>query len=270
MSSRLPLLLALIVATPAFAGDPASAVGIPEALQEVYRVGPRDVLQVEVYGETDLTGKWTVREDGLFVYPHIGEVVAAGRTVEEITGALTDALRTYYLRPVVSIEVAQFRSQSVQVNGAVKKGGEIFLTRPTTLLEVLGRVDVDVEKSNREILVRREDGTVTPVNLDLLLESGGGDLLLRDGDVITAKEGQFVYVAGEVAKPGAILFQEGLTVAQALTKAGGPSETARLRGAYLLREGAKMPVNLKRILEGREADVSMRPGDQLFLKESPI
>jgi hypothetical protein len=41
-----------------------------------------------------------------------------------------------------------------------------------------------------------------------------------------------------------------------------------LRGAYILREGEKISINLRRVQSGREADLSMKPGDQLFIKES--
>ena len=45
---------------------------------------------------------------------------------------------------------------------------------------------------------------------------------------------------------------------------------AMLKGAYIVRNGEKLPVNLRRIGDGRESDLVMQPGDQLFIKESPL
>ena len=148
MSVRLSTLLALLLlAGPALAAEPTAEVtGIPEAMQETYLVGPRDGLRIEVYGEDDLTGNWTVGEDGLFTYPYVGKVKANGRSVRQIADALTKKLGTYYVKPVVTVHVATYRSQSVQVNGAVKNSGEVYLTKPTRLLEVLGHAEVDTEK----------------------------------------------------------------------------------------------------------------------------
>ena len=67
-----------------------------------------------------------------------------------------------------------------------------------------------------------------------------------------------------------ILYADGLTVSQALTRAGGPSTFASLRKAYLLRDGERIEVNIKRILGGRDSDIEMAPGDQLFVKSSTL
>ncbi|MEM6930018.1 MAG: SLBB domain-containing protein, partial [Myxococcota bacterium] len=79
-----------------------------------------------------------------------------------------------------------------------------------------------------------------------------------------------VFVGGEVAKPGQIAFAEGVTVSEAVMKAGGHSETARLAGAYVLRDGSRIPVNLRRILRGKADDPELRPGDQVMVPESPL
>ncbi|MBW1879158.1 MAG: polysaccharide biosynthesis/export family protein [Deltaproteobacteria bacterium] len=267
------LFLAAFVMTPfvAVAQDVPSPASVA-VVQDAYRVGPKDVLAISVYGEADLTGKQPVTEDGHVFVPLIGEVPVAGLTVQETARLLTERLADGYLvHPQVSVQVDEYKSQKVSVVGAVKRPGDYYLSGPTTLLDLIGRAgNIDTEKSAREVRVRRASGEIVVVGIDALLSTGQGDLPLRMGDVVTVPPGQFVYVAGEVDKPGAVVFWEGLTVTQALTKVGGPSETARLKGAYILRGGERIPVNLRRILEGREADIALEPGDQLFLKESPI
>jgi polysaccharide export outer membrane protein len=267
------LFLAAIVMTPltAVAQDVPSPVSVA-VVQDAYRIGPQDVLLISVYGEDDLSGKQPVTEDGHVFVPLIGEIPVAGLTAQQAGRLLTERLGDGFLvSPQVSVQVDEYRSQKVSVVGAVKRPGDFYLSGPTTLLELIARAgNIDAEKSAREVRVRRASGETVVVGIDALLSTGDGDLLLRPDDVVTVPPGQFVYIAGEVEKPGEVVFWEGLTVTQALTKVGGPSETARLKGAYILRGGERIPVNLRRILEGREADIALEPGDQLFLRESPI
>lgn len=253
--------LALVLPLVARAGDASG-----------YRLGPRDVVHVDVYGEEDLSGTATIGPDGTVFVPLLGPVQIGGLTPHEAAARITERLADGYLvSPQVAVEVQQYLSQKVAVVGAVKRPGEYYLDGPTHLLDVLARAgNIDAEKSAREIRVRRADGQTVVVAVDALLATGEGDIELRAGDLVSVPEGQFVYVAGEVAKPGAIVFWEGLTVTQALTKAGGPSALAQLKGAYILRGGERIPVNLRRILGGRESDMDLRPGDQLVLRQSPI
>ena len=52
--------------------------------QEEYRLGPEDVLKIQVYGEEDLAQEVVVSDDGTFPYPLIGIVKAEGLTAGEV------------------------------------------------------------------------------------------------------------------------------------------------------------------------------------------
>lgn len=256
----LRLLLALSLAGPALAADDAD-----------YRIGPRDVVEVEVYGEPDLSKEFEVSGGGAITVPFLGSVDLRGLTPGEAAGKLTEGWKDGILiNPQVTVRIAEHRSQQVEVYGAVKKPGPYYLEGPTTLLEVLGRAGwVDTQKSSNMVIVRRDTGDVVRLTLDEV-KRGETTFALMRGDQISVEEGQVVYVGGEVEKAGPVVFAEGLTVMQALLRAGGPKETALLRGAYIVRNGEKVPVNLRKIGDGRESDLVMQPGDQLFLKESPL
>ncbi len=51
--------------------------------QTDYRIGAQDVLTISVFGEADLSGKYTVEQDGTFTYPLIGRVKAGGVTLRQ-------------------------------------------------------------------------------------------------------------------------------------------------------------------------------------------
>ena len=74
--------------------------------QEEYRLGPEDILKIQVYGEDDLTQEVTVADDGTFPYPLIGIVKADGLTVEEVEKEITRRLMDGYLKdPQVMVSI---------------------------------------------------------------------------------------------------------------------------------------------------------------------
>jgi len=252
---------------PSGSGSSPAVVATPD-----YRLGEGDMLTIRVYGESDVSGEYAVASDGTVNFPYLGAVTVAGKTAHQVETEFTASLSDgYYVAPQLNVVVSAFGSRKVEIYGAVKKSGAYYLTGPTYLREMLARAGwVDRERSTRQVLVRHKDETSHVVSIDDLMSSGEGNVELQPGDMISVQEGEVVYVAGEVSKPGAIMFADGLTVTQALTRAGGPTDFAQLRGAYILRGGEKISINLRRVQNGRDADLSMKPGDQLFLKESPF
>ena len=56
--------------------------------QTDYRIGAQDVLNIAVYGEAELSGKFTVEQDGTFTFPLVGRVKAGGITLREFEQVL--------------------------------------------------------------------------------------------------------------------------------------------------------------------------------------
>ncbi len=98
---------------------------------------------------------------------------------------------------------------------------------------------------------------------------------LRDPQVsVLVKEynSKKVFVFGEVQKPGTFLFEDGMTIVQALTLAGGFTKQAAQNSASLTRrvdgQEVKLKVNVQDIAMGRAANVLLQPGDIVFVPES--
>jgi polysaccharide export outer membrane protein len=90
---------------PERAKDPEQA-NVPQ----VYRLSPGDKLEINIFGEPDLSGEFDVNQNGNVTYPLLGQVEARGRTVAELRDAVARQLNARYLvDPKVSVEVLNYR-----------------------------------------------------------------------------------------------------------------------------------------------------------------
>lgn len=103
-----------------------------------YRIGPDDVLDINVFAAPELNRIVRVSSSGDLSMPLLGSVRAAGLTPAELESHLRDLLRRSYMKdPDVSVFVRDLQSHPVSVMGAVKTPGVFQIRGPKTLLEVL-------------------------------------------------------------------------------------------------------------------------------------
>lgn len=249
--------------------DPAKAP--PPAAAGGYGVGIRDTLAIEVFQEESLSGEFVVAQDGSIDFPLLGKVVVDGLSPEEVDALLTQQLAAEFLvDPQVQVKVAAFASKPVRVLGAVKKPGIYPLSGPTSVLEIVAMAGGMATNGVSEIRITRQ-GEPAPIVLRLDgPEASDGNWMLQEGDTVMIPPPKVVYVAGEVDKPGAVPFSDGMTVSQAVILAGGSNSAANLRKVFIKRDDSQIRVNLKRVLKGREADVVLRPDDQVLISESVL
>jgi polysaccharide export outer membrane protein len=103
-----------------------------------YRIGPQDVLDINVFQVADLTKTVQVDTGGKILLPLVGQVTAAGRTPGQLSEDLKAALSKTYMRdPQVVVSVKEASSQKVTVDGAVMQPGIYALQGPTTLIQAV-------------------------------------------------------------------------------------------------------------------------------------
>ncbi len=253
------------------AGAPASAQAPGPG---AYRLGPGDVLEVSVWGFPDLTRTVAVRPDGRISLPLVGEVQAAGRTAEELQRDLTRRFALYVRNPQVAVIVREFRRVRVSVLGQVGRPGTFELLPPVRVLDVLSSAGGLLESADRKAArLIRADGTVVPLDLERAEQGDPSqNPLLEMGDTLVVPEDLvgFVFVLGEVNKPGAFRLKGELRVLEALAMAGGLTEKAGVERAYVLRDrSTRLPVDLAALLSRADdrQNLSLRPGDVVFVPE---
>lgn len=263
-------LLALLAAAPAQASDSPPAVPAPTAQQ--YRIGAGDSLQVQVFGEPTLSGVFPVDDAGQVDYPLVGAVPVKGLSPSEAGDLLRARLTPdYLLNPNITVSVATYHSQPVQVIGAVAKPGTYYLRGPTTALQIIGEAGGLSRDGVKEIKLSHggqgDDGASVPY--EQLLATGPGAVMVESGDIVSVPL-TLVTVMGQVAKPGEVTFREGLTISQAIAAAGGALPTADLGRVYILRGEKRIRVSLRKILSGKAPDVTVQVGDRVIVQESLV
>lgn len=252
---RLLLLLALLT-LPGTATRPLYG-------QTDYVIGAQDVVNVTVFGEPELSGKYTVEQDGTFTFPQLGRVKAGGATLRALEQELKRQLADGYLKnPQVAAAIETYRSQTILVLGEVRSPGEYQLTGEMTLLSALVRAGSTTPGAGHEALVVRakrprtapageEASEVIRVNLtELQAGNISLNLALQDGDTVNVPKAQSVFVTGQVKSPGAYTIDPGTTVLQALSLAGGITD-----------RGSNGRITIQRAVDGKKSEIKAKLGD---------
>jgi polysaccharide biosynthesis/export protein len=258
-------------------------------------LGADDQIAVRALGIEEIDGK-TARIDpqGNIDVPLIGRIKAAGLTVEQLEAAISQQLRKYVREPHVTVTIAEYKSETASVLGAVNTPGVYSLTETTTLLQVLSKAGgLRNDAGNKVELARRREAGAIPldsakvdasgnfstaeVKLRPLLEAKAPEqnIAVKNGDVISVPRGELVYIVGAVHRPGGFVLneRESLTALQAVSMAEGLEKTSAPQRAKILRAGAtaereEIPVDLGRIISGQSEDVPLLANDILVVPNS--
>lgn len=129
---------------------------------DVYVIGPSDVLTINVWKEPDISRSVPVRSDGKISLPLVGELQAGGQTPKQLEQEIAKRLTSYISDPEVTVIVQESKSQRINVLGQVARPGAYSLTTSMTVLDAIatagGFKDFAKQKSVY-ILRQKSDGT---------------------------------------------------------------------------------------------------------------
>lgn len=262
-----------------------------------YVIDADDVLEVYVVDVPQLSRDYRVKPDGTIDIPLLtSPIVAEGLTPNQLSAVIAEKLRTAGLvsHPHVIVSVKSSQEHAVAISGAVQVPQIIPILGPTTLLDVLSQSGgLAPDAGDTAIITRSERSTTASglskkvvktesikVNLRKLLATGdpSRNITIFPGDKVVVHRAGVVYVVGAVNRPGGFTLSGGrdkMTVLQAVALGQGSKPTAILRKAMIIRRGKQfpdgrqqIPVNLKKILEGRASDLQLEANDILFIPDS--
>ena len=215
------------------ATDPISAIPLD------YRIGPGDVLMLQLYGRSDEQIRVEVRSDGTVTVPEVGPITVMGLRFEEFDALVRERIATARLGERVSISLVELRDIKVIVSGEVADPGPRLMGGLSTVLDAIHAAGGVTETGSlRRIRLLRGDRVVSTLDLyDLLLEGRReNDRKLLSGDVVLVETlGDVVSVQGRVLRPGLYETLGKATVGGVIELAGGLRPDADPRSAHIER-----------------------------------
>jgi polysaccharide biosynthesis/export protein len=211
-----------------------------------YVIGTDDALSIKVYGYEDLTTETRVSDNGLIVFPLIGEVKIGGKSTLEAGRMIAHQLGNggFIKGAQVTVVVLDYKSQQVSVLGQVNRPGQYALEYPSNLVDVIAMAGgINSLGEDRVIITRHANNKTIKEEIDLrkTLEFPETSKVvpIEKGDIVYVPKAPMFYIHGEVQKPGSYRLEPNMTVAQALSVGGGITPRGTLRGIVIERHDQK-------------------------------
>ncbi len=246
------------------------------------RILPGDILRIQSQSvETTSVEGLVVDELGNVRVPLAGDVPVGGRTLEEASATVQEALRRFDRVVVVDVFMADAQGHQATVVGAVTNPGRVPVLPGMRVADLIAAVGGTLRSTETgEVqpladlsgarLVRGEQ--VVPISIAQALT---GDLRhncrVRASDhlYIPPMRGNRIVILGNVNAPAAIGFRPGMRLTEALARAGGVTETGDRGDVRIVRGDLSAPrvyqATLDDIIDGDTTDVELAPGDVLYV-----
>ncbi len=240
-----------------------------------YRLNVGDEIRVESLQDDKLDrNSLVIQPDGTVTLRLLGQIPAAGRTVAELQQELERLYREYYKEPSITVTPIRVNAKLQDLrntvdNRAGRGGQSITVTIApdgTVQLPALGPVPaqglsfdelkLEVDERYRQVV---EGIEVTPV--------------------LERRAARFVYVLGEVARPGRYELTGPTSAIQAIALAGSWNFGGRLKQIVVLRRTEDWQliatrINLHDALHGNEPvpiqEIWLRDSDIVLVPKSPL
>ena len=255
---------------------PAPAIEPPAP--PLYKLGPRDVVQILVFDEPHVTGTYTISAEGDLVFPLINKIHAEGLTIPDLQKELVHQLIEVggISQPTVNVQLLRSNTSVwIQVIGNVATPVQFKITTPISLYEALAKAGWTTPDAGPNVVVKKPGSDVPEqINLDDLQKRDKDpkiNLILNGGEIITVPGRPKVSVTGQVAHPGSVPIERpaDATVLKVIAKAGGLTQYYG-KTAYIWRLAdngprQKIAVPLRDIMHRKAPDVPLQAGDTLWI-----
>ncbi len=239
---------------------------------DVYRVGPGDLLLLQMWGKVARSVPVEVGPEGTALIPGVALVKVAGRTLTDVRNDLLERLRKQYRGVSIDLRLARARVFRVYLTGRVRFPGPVEGSGALRVGDVLTPGQFLEDAARRRIEVLHRDGTRETADLGLFFQTGDASLnpWLRDGDVIQVPNAdEFVWVEGAMAIPGRVELGLHDSLRTVLRMAGDPLPAAELSHVLLIQfptpfEADSLWLNLEDVY-GRRNNPPVVDGERIYV-----
>ena len=251
----------------------------PMKTDGAYRLAVGDELLIESVADEDLT-RGTL-EKGLQIQPDgtislrlIGQIHAAGQTVEQLRSLLEESYKEFYPKPSIDVTPVNTGAAALRVREAISGAGGFDPQSVTQTITPAGEVRLPRIGS-----VQAQGLTLDELKqeINLRYDSAVGGLEVEPS--LQSQAPHYFFVLGEVREPGRYNMDTPTTVLGAIAMAGGKTVGANLRQVVIFRRGDDWEListlmDLRGAMLGRTShpndEVWVRDGDVIILPEAPI
>jgi polysaccharide export outer membrane protein len=155
-----------------------------------YKIGPQDMLRIDVWKEPDISRVVPVRPDGKITLPLVNDVQASGLTTTQLAAKIAEGLKKYITSPQVTVGVTEINSRKVFVSGEVSHPGAFPLLPNMTVLQALSTAGgfTQFAREKKIYILRMEDGRQVkhPFNYKDAVSGKNVEqnIMLQGGDII--------------------------------------------------------------------------------------
>jgi polysaccharide biosynthesis/export protein len=155
-----------------------------------YKIGPQDVLRIDVWKEPEISRSVPVRPDGKITLPLLNDIQAAGLTPQQLAAKISEGLKKFITSPQVTVGVTEINSRRIFVNGEVARPGAFPLLPNMTVLQALSSAGgfTQFARLKNIYILRMENGTQVkhPFNYKEAVSGKRPEqnILLEGGDII--------------------------------------------------------------------------------------
>jgi polysaccharide export outer membrane protein len=173
-----------------------SAPVLPERIPEdprldTYVIGIPDLLAITVWEQPDLSSEVLVRRDGKISVALVGDVVAAGRTPEELARQVESGLSRFVAEPRVDVAVVEMRSQVISViGGGIQQSGVVELRNDMRVIDAIAEMGgfTPFAKKRQIRVLRGEEIYPFDYSAFMLGQTPQANFLLAPGDTVVVPE----------------------------------------------------------------------------------
>jgi polysaccharide export outer membrane protein len=205
---------------------PGTDIPVPDD----YRLGPGDVMDVQLYGQKSQTYTLPVGRDGSLSFPDLGPINVGGMNFSSAKSLVEGRVRQQMIGTQARVTLSELRSVRVLVLGDAEQPGSYVVSSLSTVTNALfASGGVKPIGSLRNIQVKRDGRLIRSLDLyDVLLKGDtANDVRLQTGDaVFVPPVGPTVAVEGEVRRPAIYELTGERSVEDVVSLAGGLTSDA--------------------------------------------
>lgn len=232
-----------------------------------YELNVGDQIRVESLIDPNLDRDLVIQPDGSVTLRMLGQVRAARRTVDELRSDLEERYKKYYKVPAITVTPLQVNTKLEDLRASVDSrygntGGQAQMARvtPEGTIQLPAIGSVPAQGLSLDELKQEIDERYAQV-------VEGIEVTPR----LAERAPRFVYVVGEVRRPGRFVLEAPTTAMQAIALAGGWNNGGNLRQIVVFRRTDEWGLIATKLdLRGALLGERPCPADEIWLRDSDI